>query len=40
MGIEISDFDENSLYMNQNLDNNPYLISKFEAEKKYTNFNL
>ena len=33
MGIEISDFDENSLYMNQNLDNNPYLISKFEAEK-------
>lgn len=33
MGIEINDFDENSLYMNQNLDNNPYLISKFEAEK-------
>lgn len=33
IGIEISDFDENSLYMNQNLDNNPYLISKFEAEK-------
>lgn len=26
-------FDEDSLYIHQNLDNNPYLISKFEAEK-------
>lgn len=26
-------FDENSLYINQELGNNPYLLSKFEAEK-------
>lgn len=26
-------FDENTLYMGQNFNNNPYLISKFEAEK-------
>ena len=26
-------FDENTLYINQDLENNPYLLSKFEAEK-------
>lgn len=26
-------FDENTLYIGQNLENNPYLLSKFEAEK-------
>ena len=26
-------FDENTLYINQDFNNNPYLISKFEAEK-------